>query len=246
MTDKKEIIEAGNNTVATAQSGHGQFSNLIIELARDPKFDAEKLRVMYDMDKEDKARYAKESFDAAIIQFQNDVPRILKTAKSNNGKYAKLDNIMAVIRPHMQANGLLVRFKTGRVGDCTSVTCILSHTGGHSEESYWEGSIPSNNATNDAKTSGMAITYGQRYTLLPMLGIVAEDDNDANQVPVISFVSDEQIKELEQLLIDSGSSAIDLCKFYKIESIKSLTTADFENTKATLGAKIRAANNETS
>lgn len=219
---------------------------LIAEKASDENFNADKMRVMYDMVKDEKKSRAEDAFNAAVMKFQLECPAIVKTSKGNNSKYAKLDNILQLIRPVLKDNGLVVRFTTGRNGENTTVTCILSHMGGHTEQSYWEGSIPTNKATNAAQTSGMAITYGQRYTLLPMLGIVAEDDNDARPVKSVTSVTPDQILEMEGLLASAGKNVIDMCRYYKIDSINKMTEEQFVSTKRTLEAEIRTAQNEDS
>lgn len=125
----------------------------------------------------------------ALMAVQAACPVIKKTAvvKSKNGqeryRFAPLSAIRAVVFPLLHENGLVVQFGSaphhaGGV-DGYMVSCTLSHTGtGASDCSEMFVPTSTGYQTNAAQDAGSAITFGKRYTLLNVLGLDAEDDND--------------------------------------------------------------------
>jgi hypothetical protein len=56
------------------------------------------------------------------------------------------------------------------------LTTTLRHISGESIS----GVYPVNPVKNDPQSIGSALTYSRRYSLMAMLGIVADDDDDGN------------------------------------------------------------------
>lgn len=122
---------------------------------------------------------------AALAKAQGEFPRIpknktvavrTKTGGSYTFSYAPLETIMDAVRPVLAGNGIaVVQMVTDK-----SVTTLLLHTSGE-----WLMSQPlpiriSEEASNSSQALGSAITYAKRYSLSPMLGVVADDDDDGN------------------------------------------------------------------
>lgn len=121
----------------------------------------------------------------ALAKFQGQLeqPKMNSTVKvkTRTGgeysfKYADLSECKAAARKALSENGLSV---TQLVEDDYSVNTILLHSSGQ-----WISSrlrMPVNTNVADAQTIGAAITYAKRYAFCAILGIVADDDNDANE-----------------------------------------------------------------
>lgn len=91
--------------------------------------------------------------------------------------YADLADILDAVRPALSANGLAVvatLSPDGKGAGGMMLTSRLIHESGESIESTYP--IP----YGDAKSIGGAITYGRRYTLSALVGIMAEEDQDAD------------------------------------------------------------------
>ncbi len=119
-------------------------------------------------------------------------------------KYADLASILKVVRPVLSKNNLLVYWQCNVDG---SVTCVLSHKSGLLESTCL---IKSN---DDPKTQGAAITYAKRYSLVALLGIVAEEDKDApssegKSKPKLTPKAMEQVKER---IIDGNKNVTKEC-----------------------------------
>lgn len=121
----------------------------------------------------------------ALAKFQGQLeqPKMNSTVKvkTRTGgeysfKYADLSECKAAARKALSENGLSV---TQLVEDDYSVNTMLLHSSGQ-----WISSrlrMPVNTNVADAQTIGAAITYAKRYAFCAILGIVADDDNDANE-----------------------------------------------------------------
>lgn len=91
-------------------------------------------------------------------------------------KYATLNSIMDVCREHLIDNGIWltqypVPVEVGHMGLVTKLT--------HAETGQWQSGLlmmPLPKA--DPQGYGSAMTYGRRYALSAMLGIVTEEDDD--------------------------------------------------------------------
>jgi hypothetical protein len=120
---------------------------------------------------------------AALGKFQAEAPEIELNSEVNvttggggkySFKYSTLNHVMKVIKPLMAANGL--SFSQMPESD-NSLTTLLMHTSGQ----YLVGNKPLDLPDKvKAQEVGSFITYYKRYSLLAMLGIAAEDDEDGN------------------------------------------------------------------
>ena len=133
---------------------------------------------------------AKEAWYEAMAQFQLRCPAIKKTASakiqtraggSYTYRYAPLDEIMGAIQPVMGPLGLSVSWRSRVEPDKVIVSCRVSHTFGHHEESG-EIAMPIVQGDGTGATPpqrvGIAATYAKRYALLGIIGMAPEDDDD--------------------------------------------------------------------
>jgi ERF superfamily len=120
----------------------------------------------------------------ALLALQSDLPTVAKrqTARveSQKGgysyKYAGLQAVTAAILPRLNALGLVFTARPTLVDGRPVLTAELWHapTGERLTAEY-----PLTVAANaPAQAIGSAISYGRRYCLTAMVGVVAEDDDD--------------------------------------------------------------------
>ena len=134
-----------------------------------------------------KAEQAREAWYASMAEFQRRCPPIKKTKRVNAGpysySYAPLDEILTTIQPVMGEVGLSVSWKTTEIGEKVSVACIIAHELGHTQESgafiIPISSAQEQRGPNAAQRVGIAISYAKRYSLLGIIGLAPEDDDDA-------------------------------------------------------------------
>ena len=115
----------------------------------------------------------------ALNLFQSKMQAVKKDAVNPFFKshYATLDAIWDAIRKPLTDNGLSV-LQTLNTDDETGNTLdtTLLHTSGE----WVSGSLRLNPVKDDPQALGSAISYARRYSLCALLGIVADEDDDAN------------------------------------------------------------------
>jgi len=158
------------------------------------------------------ANQGRKAFDAAIAAAKAEIPVIAKNATGHNAKkYANFAAIAGTIDPIISKHGLSYRFRTTQ-GDRISVTCILSHRDGHSEETTLSGPADNSGNKNAIQSIGSTLTYLQRYSLVQMLGLAAAEDDDgkagATQAyePPPGSISAEQAAKIREALAAKGAS----------------------------------------
>lgn len=133
------------------------------------------------------ANAARRGFDAAISKAKAEIPVINKgnlvDFTSRNGRtnyrYEDLATIARVVDPILSKFGLSYRFRTQSDSKAVTITCILSHSAGHSEENTLYAPHDLTGNKNPIQAVGSTVTYLQRYTLKAALGLAAAADDDA-------------------------------------------------------------------
>jgi len=90
-------------------------------------------------------------------------------------KYATLHSVWEECRPLLSKAGLAVTQTLESNNGTVSVVTTLYHTSGQ----WIKGKLGMTPAKNDPQAIGQIITYFRRYSLGAMLGIVTEEDTDA-------------------------------------------------------------------
>lgn len=164
--------------------------NMIDRAARDPAVDVDKFERLMMMKERLDAQRAERAFNAAIAAAKSEFPQIVKnrtvTAEDGSGghsyKHEDFAEIASKVDPVMGRHGLSYRFRSSQSGFKLTVTCIVSHSGGRSEETTLESAEDHSGEKNSIQAIGSAATYLQRYTLKLALGLAAATDNDAAQI----------------------------------------------------------------
>lgn len=169
---------------------------LIEKAMSDPNFDIEKLERLLKMQDDWDLKNARKQFFDALAKFQYECPTIEKNGGADfsakvggaNVKYnfATLDQIVKQIKEPLKNSGLTYRFDISEDAGILKVTCVITHTAGHSEKTSMTAGADTSGAKNAIQAKGSTLTYLQRYTLIGSLGITsadADDDGKGSQDP---------------------------------------------------------------
>lgn len=184
------------------------------------------------------AKNAEKEFNAAFAKMQATMPNIAATKavpdKQGNLKYryAPYEEILEKVQPLLTAHGFSVsfdmEFKEGRVIS----TCILRHSGGHSQRNSFAvrigGGPP---GASETQADGAAKTYARRGALADALNIVVSHDDDARVEGSGETISSEKAEEIRRRVRDND--AIDEVRF-----LKWCKVSDFEEIPASKLDKI--------
>lgn len=156
------------------------------------------------------------------------------TAKKNKAnpqfksKYADLANVFEAIRAPLAENGLAITQDVVRVDGANFLVTTLFHKSG--EWMRTELIMP---PFSKAQEMGSALSYTRRYSLMALLGITADDDDDGNTANKTSYkaptptLSEAQAKELEEIISGDTEYLKRIFDAYKVDSISKLPAKDF-------------------
>jgi len=115
------------------------------------------------------------SLPAAFIKLQTQLDPIKTDAKSHNSKYASLAAVIEAIKDPLAENEFVL-FHTMRAGGANTacMEIVLLHASGEHISITIEVPIAKQ---NDPQAYGSAMTYGRRYSIMALLGLVTEDDD---------------------------------------------------------------------
>jgi hypothetical protein len=117
---------------------------------------------------------------AALLAVQKDAPSLQKNAINPHfrNRYISLDALMEQVLPVLNKHGIALVQAPSITDDSTPTlrTTLLHAESGEAIED----SMPLYLPKEDPQGQGSAITYARRYSLMAMLGLVADEDDDAN------------------------------------------------------------------
>ena len=163
--------------------------------------------------------------------------------------YATLQSVWEAAAPVMAANGLSIT-QTFSIPpqDCGEV--IIETTLMHDSGEWVSSQLALRPIKNDPQAFGSAITYGRRYSLAAILGIVTDDDDDGNDAshvappparhaspkaqeavaeapkvePLCSKENAARLHEYSKIAI-GAKACMDACAKYKVAKVEDLTDA---------------------
>lgn len=115
---------------------------------------------------------------AALAKAQGSLKIAAKDANNPffKSKYADLASVWEACREALAANGLSVsQIPEGETVEAMVMTTVLLHASGQ----WISGRYPIKPIKSDPQGIGAAITYARRYSLAAMVGVVSDEDDDA-------------------------------------------------------------------
>ena len=220
---------------------------VIERAALDPNVDIDKMERLLQMQERIIDRQAKADYTAALSQMQPNLPVITEKGKIKNNSgnvqstYAKWEDINEAIRPVLHAHSFAPNFRIEeRANDKIVVFAILSHAGGHSEET---GSPPLMADTSGNKNAiqalGSSVSYGKRYTAGAILNLTSRGEDDGGQAGGAGLtVSPEQFTQLRDLIEASKSNEAAMLRVFNAPSLEQFPLAKFEDAITSLKRKL--------
>lgn len=191
---------------AAPVSEAGSLLAVISQAATNPAIDVDKLERLMGLYERITDRGAREAYYAALAEMQPELPVIDENGgiKNNAGvvqsTYAKWEDINDAIRPILHKYGFALSFRPGRDPQgLVTVTGVLSHRQGHSEEATFTLPVDSSGNKNGVQALGSSMSYGQRYTAKALLNITSRhrDDRDDNgQSAGLSQVAQRAVSDI--------------------------------------------------
>lgn len=219
------------------------FVSMIERAAMNPDVDVDKMERLLAMQERVMERTARTAYFAALAQMQPDLPVITERGAIKNREqqvqstYARWEDINDAIRPLLAHHGFALSFRTGREDGCPTVTGVLSHREGHSEETTMVLPIDSSGSKNNVQGVGSSTSYGKRYTAIALLNITTRGEDDDGKAAGADWITEEQVEELVALMDDVGADRDRFLNFLRIDTFAHLPKRRFKEACDALEAK---------
>lgn len=166
---------------------------------------------LMDLQERWEANQGRKAFDAAVSAAKGEIPPIFKdrqvgfeskrTGSSTSYRHESLGHIASVVDPILHKHGLSYRFRAEQGQAGITVTCVLSHRDGYSENTTLSAGADTSGQKNSIQAIGSTTTYLQRYTLKLALGLSTtdkDDDGEASEEPMLSGAAEAAINGINQ------------------------------------------------
>lgn len=228
----------------------------VIRAASDPAVDVDKMERLMAMAERLEARNARTAYYAEMALMKPELPvinrrgRIEIRAKDNKGErtgdliqstgYAYWEDIDEKITPILASHGFSLTFRPGVAQDGKiTVTGILTHRGGHSEEATITLPHDSSGSKNPVQAVGSSTSYGKRYAATMLLNIrtKGEDDDGAGTDPD-KTIDESQMAEIQGMMDQANADPEKFCKFMGIDALKHMRVIDLGKAREALNHAI--------
>ena len=166
------------------------------------------MKELYESERQDARRIA---YNRAFAKAKAEFTPIVKTRRASFGPgkasydYEELDAVIDAIVPALSKYGLVHSWKTVNPPDgLISVTCVLAHEDGYSEENTLAAAPDQSGNKNSIQAVQSTVTYLQRSTLKSKCGVAAGRDDDAHVAAPVARISSEDIARLRERMKEVG------------------------------------------
>lgn len=216
---------------------------VIERAARSPDVDLDKMERLLSMHERIIERQAKASYSASLAQMQPELPMIGERGgiKNKDGvvqsRYALWEDVVSQITPVLSRHGFALSFRTGNDAGGVTVTGVLSHRDGHSEQTTLTLPIDASGSKNAVQSVGSSTSYGKRYTAAALLNLRTGDVDDDGQAGGGGFITEAQAADIEALITEVGANRAFFLKYLKAESVERIPASKYSNAVAALEKK---------
>jgi len=198
----------------------------------------EKLMVLERRWKDDKAR---EAYFVALAEFKKQPLAVTKDKVNNqyNSRYTSIGNLVNTVATAMAPFGLNARWDIDQ-SDGIKVTCVLSHTLGHSESVSMSGPPDTSGKKNDLQQIKSTVTYLQSATFQSVTGVVSQDtiDDDGNGAGA-EPITESQLSTLVDLIAASETDQVKFLAWLGIKTLEEIPQEKYKRALIQLERKVR-------
>lgn len=238
----------GARSIAVADRSHApsQVSgesaallSMIERAARDPSVDIDRMERLFKMHEQAEARRSRSAYYSALSEMQAELPAAVRRGKGHNNKeYARFEDVVAALRDVFKRHGFSITFRVSQPQGAITVTGILGHSMGHTEQT--EITLPADTSDNKnaVQAHASSVSYGKRYVTLTLTGIATEgEDDDGKAAGACATITAEQAEELTLLITETKSDIVKFLALGNLESISDMPADKFASAKQMLLAK---------
>lgn len=226
-------------TAAIATIPRGEIQQELhpmVQAAIDGHAGPEVLREMLAIQRDWEAGEARKAFSRALVALKKDLPTVIRRDKvvafgSTRYTHTSLASAVEAVTGPLTMHGFSVAWTPATDKGQVSVTCRLTHSGGHHEEATIAAPVDKAGSKSDAQGVASTITLLQRYSLLSLLGIATADMKDP--APAGDAVDADRNLRAVSAILKAGRSVDDAQAFIG-RAVDEWTGADLAKLKGWL------------
>lgn len=251
VLDSMPAAQASRSTaLATTENPYLSMAVRAMELQQ-----VDQLDKLLDLQLRWDAEQQRKAYVAAMALFKAEPIKIVKAKlvefTTRDGdvtsyRHATLAAVVDAVVNAMGRHGLSHRWDVKQEGGQISVTCVITHRGGHSEAVTMTAAPDTSGKKNGIQQVASAVSYLQRYTLMAAAGVaaedMAEDDGRAAASEDVEYITEEQqqiLKDLIEAYVSNVGKFMDWIGSqvgYKVESLADIPAKSFDRVHTQLGA----------
>lgn len=182
----------------------------LVRYAMDREVDLDRLERLMDMQLKWEANQARKAFTDAMAEFKKNPPTIYKDKhvefRTDKGvtayDHATIGNVVEKVVSALAEHGFSHRWVPSRSeGGMLSITCVITHKAGHSEETTLEAGLDQSGGKNNIQAMISTKSYLERHSLLAAVGLATRDTPDddgrsADRADDVQAVSDKWMNNI--------------------------------------------------
>lgn len=205
----------------------------MVEMAmRGGQVDPATLRELLAVQRDWEAGEARKAFTSALVRLKADLPSVIARDKRVAFKEVKythtsLAAALEAVTPILTAHGFSLAWAPASDKNLVSVTCRLTHAGGHHEECTLTAPVDTSGSKSTAQGTMSTVTLLSRYTALSLLGIATADMKEPAGPPADDAVDTNRNMRAAAAVKKSGRAVADAEAFLG-RSVQEWTTTDLD------------------
>lgn len=230
----------------------GALLGALVDLARDPNFDATKFKTMADLQVVMEDRQAERMLTRDLQAIQKALPPVPRNGVISLGQgkgsipFTTFNDIMKVVQPLCDQYGMTIHFSTKVNGEKLVVTTTLRHPAGASVSSDIPLPIDTGPGRNTTQAHGSSMTYGKRLGVESLFNVIRAGADDDGSKAHLKLLTEEHVTELVELLREQNGDEARFCLFMypggEVHTVNEIEEKDFVRAKnILLQAKARKA-----
>lgn len=184
VNDHRAMTVLGEQSQEASLPANSPVDVLLNAIQRNPNMDLAKLEKFMDLAERWRAAEAKRAYVTAFSECKRTMPPVIKDLlnKQYGSDYSSLANLVNTVNQHIGGFGLNANWDIDQ-SDGITISCVLTHVGGHSERVKLKGPIDSSGTKNPLQGIKSTLTYLEGATFQAITGVVARSastDDDGN------------------------------------------------------------------
>lgn len=215
--------------------------DLLITTGMDRGASIEQMQQLFELKRTWEADEARKAYTVAVAAFKADPPKIIKDKvnKQYGSMYSSIEGMVNSVVPALSRHGLSHRWGIRQTENGITVTCVLTHILGHSENVSLFGPPDTSGSKNTLQQIKSTLTYLKGATLEAITGLASETFNqsDDGNGASIKYITSDQESTLKTLIAQTGAEKKKFCAYMGVEKLKDIQESHYNNAVKALQKK---------